>query len=291
MIGDKKMPFKFKLYMAFYPIRIFFKSLTDKLGDEKMRNFNLKGKKAIVFGVANDQSIAWYIAKALNDSGVRIALAYQERVEQLVKPLLRMLDNPIAEKCDVVDDALLDSFFKKVEQEFGNVDFLVHSIAFAKKEHLQGKFYDANRRGYQVAQEVSSYSLAELTRRSLPMMKHDGSIIAMTFDGSSRVYPNYNIMGAAKAALESSVRYLANDVGEKGIRVNAISAGPIKTLAASGISDFDSMLKRSREKAPLKRNIDADDVANLALFLCSDMSKNITGQVIYVDAGYSIMGI
>lgn len=289
---NRKMPLKFKLYMAFYPMRIFFKSLTDKIsGGETMGNFNLKGKKAIVFGVANDQSIAWHIAKKLNDNGVRIALAYQDRVEQLVKPLLKMLDSPVAEKCDVVDDALLDSFFKKVEQEFGNVDFLVHSIAFAKKEHLQGKFYEVNRKGYQVAQEVSSYSLAELTRRALPMMRHDGSIIAMTFDGSSRVYPNYNVMGVAKAALESSVRYLASDVGEKGIRVNAISAGPIKTLAASGISDFDTMLRHSREKAPLKRNIDADDVANLALFLCSDMSKNITGQVIYVDAGYTIMGI
>ena len=148
-----------------------------------------------------------------------------------------------------------------------------------------------DRRGYQVAQEVSSYSLAELTRRTAPLMNEGGSIVAMSFDGSLKVYPNYNVMGVAKAALESSVRYIANDVGENGVRVNAISAGPIKTLAASGISDFDTMLKHAQEKAPLKRNIDADDVADLALFLCSDMSKNITGQVIYVDAGYSIMGI
>ena len=292
-MGDiKKIPFKFKLYLAFYPIKIFLKSLINKFnGGEKMGNFNLNGKKAIVFGVANDKSIAWHIAKALNDNGVRIALGYQERVEQLVKPLLSMLNKPLAEKCDVVNDVLLTEFFEKVKKEFGNVDFLVHSIAFAKKEHLQGKFYEVNRRGYQVAQEVSSYSLTELARRTLPIMNENGSIITMTFDGSLRVYTNYNVMGVAKAALESSVRYLASDVGEKGIRVNAISAGPIKTLAASGISDFHKMHDHAREKAPLKRNIDADDVANMALFLCSDMSKNITGQVIYVDAGYSIMGI
>ena len=304
MVEAKKNPLKFRLYMALYPLKIFMKSLTSKIagagkskifgtkyGGEKMGNFNLDGKKAIVFGVANDQSIAWHIAKKLNDNGARIALAYQERVEQLVKPLLKMLDNPLAAKCDVVDDASLTEFFHKVEQEFGKVDFLIHSIAFAKKDHLQGKFYEVDRRGYQVAQEVSSYSLAELTRRTIPIMNENGSIIAMTFDGSLRVYPNYNVMGAAKAALESSVRYIASDVGEKGIRVNAISAGPIKTLAASGISDFHKMLEHAKEKAPLKRNIDADDVANLAVFLCSDMSKNITGQVIYVDAGYSIMGV
>ncbi|MBW2976831.1 enoyl-ACP reductase [Candidatus Woesearchaeota archaeon] len=255
-----------------------------------MGNFNLEGKKAIVFGVANDQSIAWHIAKKLNDNGVRIALGYQERVEQLVKPLLGMLENPLAEKCDVVDDVLLTEFFNKVEKEFGKVDFLIHSIAFAKKEHLQGKFYEVTRRGYQVAQEVSSFSLAELSRRAAPIMNEDGSIITMTYYGSEKVIPNYNVMGVCKAALEACVRYLASDFGEKGIRVNAISAGPIKTLAASGISDFDKMLEHAREKNPLKRNITADDVANMALFLCSDMSKNITGQVIYVDAGYSITG-
>ena len=148
-----------------------------------------------------------------------------------------------------------------------------------------------DRRGYQVAQEVSSYSLAELTRRTIPIMNDNGSIITITYYGSEKVAPNYNVMGVAKAALEASVRYIANDVGEKGIRVNAISAGPVKTLAASGISGFDQMLEHAREKAPLKRNIDAKDVANMALFLCSDMSKNVTGQVIYVDAGYSIMGV
>ena len=253
-------------------------------------SIDLKGKKAIVFGIANDKSIAWHIAKKLNDAGCRIAAAYQERAEQFVLPLMKELNNPIYDKCDVVSDELLDSFFKKVQEEFGEVDFLIHSIAFAKREHLQGKFMNVDRRGYQVAHEVSAYSLAELTRRTLPMMKNKGSIIAMTYLGSEKVTPGYNIMGVAKAALESSVRYLAFDLGEKQIRVNAISAGPIATLAASGIANFPEMLLNYVAKAPLRRNITADDVADCALFLCSDLSKSITGQVIYVDAGYSIMG-
>jgi enoyl-[acyl-carrier protein] reductase I len=287
-----KIPLKFRAYAAFYPLKIFFKSLAGKIGgDNNMANLNMEGKKALIFGVANDQSIAWHIAKKLSDNGVKIALGYQERAEQLVKPLLGMLKDPFSYKCDVVDDVQLTEFFGKLEKEFGKFDFLVHSIAFAKKDHLQGKYYDVDRRGYQIAQEVSAYSLAELTRRAAPLLNENGSIIAITYDGSSRVYPNYNVMGVAKAALESSVRYICNDVGDRGIRVNAISAGPIKTLAASGISGFDKMLEHSKDKAPLKRNIDADDVANTALFLCSDMSKNITGQVIYVDAGYSIMGL
>ncbi|MBI1935810.1 enoyl-ACP reductase [Candidatus Woesearchaeota archaeon] len=252
---------------------------------------DLKGKKAIVFGIANDKSIAWHIAKRLNDAGCRIAAAYQERVEPLFLPLMKEMDDPIYEKCDVVSDELLDSFFKKVKDEFGEVDFLIHSIAFAKKEHLQGDYMNVDRRGYQVAHEVSSYSLAELSRRAVPMMKNGGSIIAMTYLGSEKVTPGYNIMGVAKAALESSVRYIASDLGPKKIRVNAISAGPIATLAASGIKDFADMLLNYVAKAPLKRNITADEVADCALFLCSDLSKAITGQVVYVDAGYSIMGV
>ncbi|HLC96726.1 MAG TPA: enoyl-ACP reductase [Candidatus Nanoarchaeia archaeon] len=255
-----------------------------------MTGINLEGKKAIVFGVANDQSIAWHIAKTLNDNGVRIALGYQERVEPLLKPLLPQLNNPLAIKCDVVDDNQITEFFGQVAKEFGKVDILVHSIAFAKKDHLEGKYYDVDRRGYQIAQEVSAYSLTELARRSTMLLREGGSIITMTYHGSTKVLPNYNMMGIAKAALEASVRYLANDFGPRGIRVNAISAGPIKTLAASGVAGFDKILDVMKEKAPLRRNIDADDVANLALFLSSDLSKNITGQVIYVDAGYSIMG-
>ena len=254
-------------------------------------SINLEGKKAIVFGIANDKSIAWHIAKRLNDAGCRIFAAYQERVEPLFLPLMKDLDNPLYMKCDVVDDAQLDAFFNKVKEEFGEVDFLIHSIAFAKREHLQGKFMNVDRRGYQVAHEVSSYSLAELSRRAAPMMKNGGSIIAMTYIGSQRATPGYNIMGVAKAALESSVKYLAFDFGEQKIRVNAISAGPIATLAASGITGFAEMLLNYVAKAPLKRNITADEVADCALFLCSDLSKAITGQVIYVDAGYNISGL
>ncbi len=252
---------------------------------------DLKEKKAIVFGIANDKSIAWHIAKRLNDAGCRIAAAYQERVEPLFMPLMKELNNPIYAKCDVVSDELLDSFFKKVKDEFGEVDFLIHSIAFAKREHLQGKFMNVDRRGYQVAHEVSSYSLTELSRRTSPMMKDGGSIIAMTYIGSEKATPGYNIMGVAKAALESSVRYLSFDFGERKIRVNAISAGPIATLAASGIASFGEMLLNYVTKSPLKRNITADEVADCALFLCSDLSKAITGQTIYVDAGYNISGL
>ena len=254
-------------------------------------NIDLKGKKAIVFGIANDKSIAWHIAKRLNDAGCRIAASYQERTEQWSLPLMKELNNPIYGKCDVVSDELLDSFFTKVKNEFNEVDFLIHSIAFAKREHLQGKFMNVDRRGYQVAHEVSAYSLAELARRTVPMMKDNGSIITMTYLGSEKAVPGYNIMGVAKAALESSVRYLAFDLGEKKIRVNAISAGPIATLAASGIANFGEMLLNYVAKSPLKRNITADEVADCALFLCSDLSKAITGQVIYVDAGYSISGL
>lgn len=288
----KKVPLKFKIYLLFYRLKIFLKSVTNNFkGGKEMANFNLQEKKAVVFGIANEQSIAWHIAKALNDNGVRIALGYQERAEPLVKPLLSMLKNPIAQKCDVVDESLMNNFFKTIEKNFGKFDFLVHSIAFAKKEHLQGKFYDVDKRGFQVAQEVSAFSLTELTKRSINLLNDNGSIITMTYYGSEKVIPNYNIMGVSKAALESSVRYLAYDLGTKGIRVNAISAGPINTLAASGVTGFDKILKHIEEKAPLKRNISANDVADLALFLCSDLSKNITGQVIYVDAGYNIMGI
>ncbi len=256
-----------------------------------MTNFNLNGKKAIIFGVADEQSIAWHIAKALNRDGVRSAFAYQERVEDSVKPLLKTLKDPIAIPCDVVDDSLLDRFFEKVEQEFGNIDFLVHSIAFAKKDHLQGKYFEVDRRGYQISQEVSAYSLTELTKRTYPIMNEEGSIIAISYIGSVRVIPHYNVMGVCKAALEASVRYLSRDVGDKKIRINAISSGPIRTQAASGVTGLDSLLEHQIEVAPLHRLNTADDVANLALFLCSDLSRNITGQVIYVDAGYNNMGL
>jgi len=290
-----KLSFKFQLLSKIYKARLFLRRNIKKIifwsNDKMSVAIDLKGKKAIVFGIANDKSIAWHIAKRLNDAGCRIAAGYQERVEQLFLPLMKELNNPVYAKCDVVDDAQMDSFFKKIQEDFGEFDFLIHSIAFAKREHLQGKFMDVDKRGYQVAHEVSAYSLIELARRAMPMLKKNGSIIAMTYLGSEKAVPGYNIMGVAKAALESCVRYLACDLGEKKIRVNAISAGPIATLAASGIANFPEMLLNYVAKAPLKRNITADEVADCALFLCSDLSKAITGQVIFVDAGYNIMGI
>jgi enoyl-[acyl-carrier protein] reductase I len=256
-----------------------------------MINFNLKGRKAIIFGIADELSIAWHIAKALNSCGVRIAVAYQKRFEDSIRSLIELLDNPISMPCDVVDDSLLDLFFEKVERGFGNVDFLVHSIAFAKKDHLKGKYFEVDRRGYQISQEVSAYSLTELTKRTYPIMNREGSIIAISYIGSVRVIPHYNVRGVCKAALEASVRYLSRDVGDKKIRINAISSGPIRTQAASGITGIEKLLERQIEVSPLHRLNTADDVANLALFLCSNFSRNITGQVIYVDAGYNNMGL
>ena len=292
-------PLKARLYIKIYKVKLFLLKYLRKLffwkkfrrNEDMGISINLAGKKAVVFGIANDKSIAWHIAKRLNDAGCQIFAAYQERVEPLFMPLMKDLNNPLHMKCDVVDDSQLDAFFKKVQEEFGEVDFLIHSIAFAKREHLQGKYMNIDRRGYQVAHEVSAYSLAELTKRTVPMMKNGGSIIAMTYLGSEKVTPGYNIMGVAKAALESSVRYLASDLGEQKIRVNAISAGPIATMAASGIAGFGEMLLNYVAKSPLKRNITSDEVADCALFLCSDLSTGITGQVIFVDAGYSSMGI
>jgi enoyl-[acyl-carrier protein] reductase I len=255
-------------------------------------SIDMKGKKAIVFGIANEKSIAYAIAKALVEQGAMVACAYQPRVEALAVPAIKSLgSNAIAVQCDVVDEALLESFFERVRQEFERIDYIVHSIAFAKREHLQGKFYETDKRGFDVAQEVSAFSLVEITRRALPIMNNKGSIIALTYLGSERAVPNYNVMGVAKASLESSVRYLAHDLGEQNIRVNAISAGPIPTLAATAIKDFYEMVLNYTSKAPLKRTITAEEVANTALFLLSDLSSGITGQAIYVDGGYNIMGI
>ncbi len=288
----EKVPLKIWFFSKFYKPRLFIRRNITKILRKKNMSItiDLKGKKAIVFGIANDKSIAWHIAKRLNDAGCQIAAGYQERAKNFVLPLMKELKNPISGVCDVVDDASIESFFTKVKQEFGEIDYLIHSIAFAKREHLQGKYMDIDRRGFQVAHEVSAWSLAEFAKRAAPMMRNKGSIIAMTYLGGPRAVPGYNVMGVAKAALESSVRYLACDLGEKQIRVNAISAGPIATLAASGIANLADMLLNYVAKAPLKRNITADEVADCALFLCSDLSTGITGQVIYVDAGYSSVG-
>ncbi len=252
----------------------------------------LEGKKGVVLGVANKRSIAWGIAKAAAAAGAQLALTYQgERVEESVRELAATIDCPLVVGCDVTKDEEIDALFAQVEQAFGRLDFLVHSIAFAPKEALEGEFVSTSREAYRIAQDVSAYSLVGLLRAARPLMKGGGSVVALTYYGSEKVVPRYNVMGVAKAALEASVRYLASDLGPDNIRVNAVSAGPINTLAARGISGFTQMLKVHAERAPLRRNVELEEVANAAVFLLSDMSSGITGEVLYVDCGYHIMGM
>ena len=253
---------------------------------------DLSGKNGIVFGVANERSIAWAIAQALSGAGARLALTYQgERLKDRVERLAATLENPLLLPCDATDDAQIEEVFGSLEREFGEVSFLIHSIAFANREDLSGRFVDTGRDGFRVAMEVSAYSLLPLVRHAAPLMRDGGSVVAMTFDASQRVYPGYNVMGSAKAALEHSVRQLAAEMGPANIRVNAISAGPLETLAARGISGFRDMRHAHAERAPLKRNITVEEVAQTALFLCSGLSSGITGTVIPVDAGYHIMAV
>jgi len=258
-----------------------------------MTDLDIKGKKAVVFAVADENSVAWEITKQLQEQGVDVAVAYQERNYENVEPLIKELsESSFFKECDVTDDKSLDDFFKEVKKRFGSIDFLVHSIAFAKKQYFENRFIDTDKKGYLKSHEVSSYSLVELARRAEPLMNKEGSIIAMSYIGSKRVSENYNIMGVCKAALEASVKYIAKDLGSeeknRKIRVNAVSFSPINTKAASGIKDFDKNLEKHKENSLLKRNISQEDVANTVLFLCSSMARNITGQTIYVDAGGSV---
>ena len=257
-----------------------------------MYPIDLSGKKGIVFGVANDRSIAWAIAKILGEAGARLALAYQnERLQERVTRLADTLDGAIALPCDASDDAQIQGVFEQVGDAFGDISFLVHSIAFANRDDLAGRFADTDREGFRVALDISAFTLIPLVKHAAPLMTGGGSVIAMTFDASQKVYPGYNVMGTAKAALEHSVRQLAAEFGGDNVRVNAISAGPLDTLAARGIHGFLDMKKVHAEKAPLKRNIVVDEVAKTALFLCSDLSSGITGSIIPVDAGFHIMAI
>jgi enoyl-[acyl-carrier protein] reductase I len=253
----------------------------------------LEGKKGLVVGVANKRSIAWAIAQACADEGAKLALTYQgERLEDWVKELAESLeDPPLVISCDVLHDPQIRHVFEVIENKLESLDFLVHSVAFALKEDLDGHFVDTSREGWRIAQQVSAYSLIALAKYALPLMKKNGgSIMTMTYLGSQRVIPHYNVMGVAKASLEATVRYLAADLGPYGIRVNAISAGPIKTLAAMGIGGFSKLLEFHREHAPLQRNIEASEVGDTALFLVSRLSRGITGTTIFVDAGYHILG-
>jgi len=253
----------------------------------------LSGKKGIIFGVANERSIAWAIAEAMHREGAELAFTYPNEVlERRVRPLAEGIGSKVIERCDVTKEEELEALFNKIKDTFGALDILVHSIAFANKEELQGEYVNTSREGFRIAMDVSVYSLVAVTKHALSLMAgRDGSIITLSYYGAEKVVSNYNVMGVAKAALEASVRYLAADLGPKGIRVNAISAGPIKTLAASGISGFRDMLHHAAEKSPLKRNVSAAEVGKTALYLCSDLASGVTGEVIYVDCGYNIMGM
>jgi enoyl-[acyl-carrier protein] reductase I len=252
----------------------------------------LDGRRGLIVGVANKRSIAWGIAEALHREGARLAFNYQgERLEEGVRNLAGTLPGSLVVPCDVTRPEEVDAMFGEVGAAFERLDLLVHCVAFAPREDLEGAFLDTSAQGFRTALEVSAYSLTALARRAAPLMTKGGSVLALTYLGSERVIPGYNVMGVAKAALEASIRYLAHDLGRRGIRVNGISSGPISTLASRGVPGFVKMLQHVREKAPLGRNTEPAEVGDAALFLCSDLSRGITGEVIYVDCGYHIMGM
>ncbi len=252
----------------------------------------LQGKKALILGLANNKSIAYGIASLFKEQGARLAFNYVgDAIKKRVEPLNEELGGEFIFPCDVCDDTQISEAANIVAKEWGSVDILVHSIAFANREDLTGRFIDTSRDGFQLALGVSAYSLAALCRSFEPLLAPGASVMCMTYHGSTKIVPGYNVMGVAKAALECSTRYLAYELGEKGIRVNAISAGPIKTLAASAVSGLKNIFTRIEEAAPLRRNVTTQDVGGTAVFLASDLSRAVTGEVIYVDSGYSHMGI
>jgi enoyl-[acyl-carrier protein] reductase I len=252
----------------------------------------LDGKKALIFGVANDHSIAWGIAQALHREGAVLGFNYVgEALERRVRPLAESVGAQLVEPCDVSSDEQIAAFFAKAQATFGSIDIVVHAVAFALRDEIAGEFVNTSREGFRVALEVSAYSLTALTRAALPILNEGASILTLTYHGSQQVVPHYNVMGVAKAALEASVRYLAADLGPKGIRVNAISAGPIRTLAASGIAGFREMQRNFAGGVPLRRNVTTDDIGNTALWLCSDWSSGVTGDIVYVDAGAHILAM
>lgn len=254
----------------------------------------LKGKKGIIFGVANKRSIAWGIAQALANHGAQLAFTYQgdrlrESVEELAKTLPQQ--SPLY-PCDVTNDEQIKKVFDQLGKDFGSIQFLVHCVAFAKKEELDGRTLETSREGFRIAHDISAYSLIAITKAAEPLLeKEGGSIVALTYLGSEKVITNYNVMGLAKASLESSIRYLAADLGKKNIRVNGVSAGPVNTLAARGIAGFTTMLDGHRKRSPLGRNVEIEEVANAAFFLLSPLGSGITGEILYVDCGYRIMGV
>jgi len=252
----------------------------------------LEGKKALIFGLANQRSIAWGIAQAFHEHGAELGFSYAvPQLERRVVPLAEQLGVNFVEMCDVTKDEDITAVFNKAADHFGSIDILIHAIAFAERQDLEGRFYDTSRAGFATAMDISVYSLVALARAAKPLMSPGSSILCLTYYGAEKVVPHYNVMGVAKAALEASTRYLAADLGPDGIRVNAISAGPIKTLSAAGIAGFRKMLGYVEERAPLRRNVDQDEVGKSALWLCSDLASGITGEIVYVDAGYHILGM
>ena len=254
--------------------------------------FKLDGRVAVVFGLANKRSIAWAIAQGLHAAGAQLAITYQnERMEMEARDLILSLPGAEAFMCDVSKDEEIERVFRQLQERYGKLHVLVHSIGFAPPAELKGDFVATSREGFRIAHDVSVYSLIALARGVAPLMQDGGSIITLTYYGAEKVVPHYNVMGVAKAALECTVRYLAFDLGKNNVRVNAISAGPIKTLAARGISDFTDMLKTHADRAPLKRNVEANEVGATGVFLASDASSGVTGETLYVDCGYNIMGL
>jgi enoyl-[acyl-carrier protein] reductase I len=252
----------------------------------------LTGRKALIFGVANDHSIAWGIAKALHAAGADVGFSSVEMlIEKRVKPLANSIGATFVEPCDVQNDADIERVFARWKQEKGSLDILVHALAFANRDELDGRFVDTSRAGFALALDISAYSLVAVGRAAAPLMSNGGSIMTLSYYGAEKVVANYNVMGVAKAALEASVRYMAADLGPDGIRVNAISAGPIRTLAASGVSNFKQMYSKFRDIAPMRRNVTIDDCGATAVYLASDMSAGVTGETIYVDAGFNILGV
>ena len=252
----------------------------------------MQGKKGLIMGVANDRSIAWGITKILAKHGASIALTYQSHaLKKRVEPLAKSIDSEILIQCDVADSNSMKKVFEVIKEKWGDIDFLVHGIGFSNKDELRGKYYNTSSENFNQTMNISCYSFTEACRFAEPLMNNGGSILTLTYYGAEQVMPHYNVMGVAKAALEASVRYLAVDLGEKNIRVNAISAGPIKTLAASGIGDFRFILKWNELNAPLKRNVSQVDVGNSALYLLSNLGSAVTGEIQHVDCGYHTVGM
>ncbi len=252
----------------------------------------LEGKKGLIMGVANDKSIAYGIAQACKQHGAKLAFTYQgEVLKKRITPLAESLDSSVIIECDVTNEKAVDQTFEQIEQQFGELDFIVHAIGFSNKDELRGRYVDTSKENFLLTMDVSCFSFTTIAKRAAKLMKNGGSMLTLSYYGAEKAIPNYNVMGVAKAALEASVKYLAVDLGSENIRVNAISAGPIKTLAASGIGDFRAVLSYNAENAPLKRNTTLEDVGGSAVYLLSDLSSGVSGETVHVDSGYHVIGM